>query len=129
MGKVILVTAYINVFLGFKLLGVAEWLFVLYYVWTPCVALAFIRLEVRLQRAWQRRGEFGVIAFWHTLRAKGCGAAICAAWRRTTEAHKVQPNPDNFLATATSACGELSWPESPDGMLLALVDPPPPKAA
>ena len=35
----------------------------------------------------------------------------------------VQPNEQNFFATVTSACGEYSWPGSPDGQLLALIDP------
>ena len=35
----------------------------------------------------------------------------------------VQPNPEAFLAAAQSACGPLSYPESPDGTLLALIDP------
>lgn len=35
----------------------------------------------------------------------------------------VQPNPEAFLAAVRSACGPLSYPESPDGTLLALIDP------
>ena len=35
----------------------------------------------------------------------------------------VQPAEQNFIATVTSACGEYSWPESPDGMLFTVIDP------
>eukprot|EP01047_Picozoa_sp_COSAG01_P017178 COSAG01_NODE_903_length_12848_cov_7.966899_7_plen_420_part_00 len=35
----------------------------------------------------------------------------------------VQPNPDNFIATVTSACSNFTDPASPDGMLFIRVDP------
>ena len=77
LGKLILVCAYVNVYLGMSILAPDnEILFWVYYVYVPIISASFAVLEIRLQRAKDQRGDYGVIAFCRTLCRRGPCVAV-----------------------------------------------------
>ena len=106
LGKLIIVCAYVNVYLGMSILAPDnKILFGFYYVYVPCVLTAFVVLEVRLQRAKDLRGDYGILAFFRTLCKRGPIVAvsfICAS-----EANRHRSNEAWCARTGHSLDGNL----------------------
>ena len=75
LGKLILVGAYVNVYVGANMLDPRafgnEWFFTVYHVWVPLLVTAIVVMEVKLQIQKAARGEYGFILWWRTVRKKG----------------------------------------------------------